>query len=248
MECRPDLATLLEAELVKTGQRVVGKAVDNDDLFQLKCKSDSSNYIIKLQKVGNIDSGEKEPVVGLTILIGDDGNYLEMAQIYRNLLNHLNQTGQEILGLVVQKQATIRKNVGPFRDKPAFQYLWETVLAQQGNTLQNFGPSIQGGGIRIVAGPQIIPASAEEQQSPSDQPHGIENSLQAEIVQAEHRVESLLKDPRYLLVQSAYHFLQPAHYSRIDGLIMATDRNIKHIIEDAEKVAAGFLNHGGADE
>ena len=235
MICTPDLATKLEAELKKSNQKVVGKAVDNDDLFQLKCKDDIYNFTIKLQKIGNVVSGENEPVIGLSVLIGEDGNFNSMSQIYFNFLAQLNAAGQPILGLVVQKQATIRKRVGPFREKPALQYLWETVLNQKPDVLQKFGPAIQSGGIKIEVAPQNVPPANDHTETT---PQNIE------IVQARHLVDSMPNDPRYIQVQSVYNFIQPIHYPELKLMAEAAARNITYVLENAENVAAGFLNHG----
>jgi hypothetical protein len=88
---------------------------------------------------------------------------------------------------VVSRDATVRQ-LYDAGGMPAFTYLWERRLGQQGGQLAFLGRPVSGGGLRLVLPPD--PSAADP-------------------VQGEVKIESFLRDPRKLFVEVTLAWPKP---------------------------------------
>lgn len=217
---------LFESSIQKKGLQIIGKVSPNIGSIQLNCKtSEDAIFNIKLEKVGEIRTAEKEPVYALTLISGEDGNHSSLPQIYSIMLDSLPDS-VSISGLSIRREATLRKLYGPVPNQHAFQFLWENVLSQQGEVLKVF-QGIMGGGLHIVPMPK--------------QTAFVSSANGVEIVQIEFKVESFLRDPRYLFVEGVYVWPEPFHFHNISTIKESLTSRCEFVTKDVADTIETFI-------
>jgi hypothetical protein len=216
----------LEKAMHGNKTEVVGRDTPKPDVHELKCKDpDGSCYKIRIMKSGEVQSAVREPIYTIAVLMAEDGDHTKMCSIFPLCL----ETVYKVFSaprFTIFKESTIRTIWGT-TEEPAFQFLWEKILKQKPESLLSFGTPFLGGGLKLVVAPYAI-------KGPTGEPSN-------EVAQAEYKIESYFRDPRYIFVESKYIWTNAIQYETIGALNEAVKMDITHVIEHTEKAAKQFL-------
>lgn len=219
----------LEESLEERSFQVLGTNWSEQYEGRLKCRTKptaqipgENNFVVKVTRVGEVQSGEKEPIFSLTLIVEQDGDATYLAQLYNIVLEAFaSRFGAP--GFLIAREATYRALLGPIDGQPGFQLIWESILKRSGNELKAFGPPIVGGGLRIVGTStfQLSETVVEE-------------------AERDFKFESFLRDPRYLFVESVYRWRRAHnHYDIVD--LQKSVELIVGQIKDEAKTAIDIL-------
>jgi hypothetical protein len=221
----------IETNLTDKGYKILGKNTPSEDLFEIKCKrfsgEENSEFTIKFQKAGEVDSAIKEPIFALAIIVGENGNHLELKDTFTECIKIIDRVSK-IPKVVIQKEATLRTLCGIVtQDKTSFQYLWEEVLNQKPEKLKALGTPISGGGLRFLVAPRPIEVESHE------------------IVAADIKIESYFKDPRFIFVEAKYKWVVPVQYADLDEICTSIEKNTDYAITKTVDIIKDFFQKGG---
>ena len=206
-----------------------------DNACVIRCKTLGMNdiqedlpFVIKLGQVGSMAGGVKEPVYTLSIIIDEKGHPNLMGKIFV-LVNRILINNFEAPGFILAKEATIRMLVGTIEDKPSFQFLWEDLLNQKPEVLEGVrtGVPIRGGGLRIVNDVSFT--------------LDVDN---VEISNRDFKLESYLKDPRFLFTEGVYNWPTAKVYSDSESLERAIQTICDSIFENMNTTIDALTNRG----
>lgn len=187
--------------------------------------ADGIPFIVKLMKVGQVQSAESEPVYTLSVIMGENGQHNYMPQIF-NVIAQSFTSQFKAPGFVLTKQATLRMLIGAL-EKPGFQYLWEDLLKQKTEILQEIGVPLQGGGLRFVNKVDFEVSDGKYETADRD-----------------FKFESYLKDPRFLFAEGVYNWRSATLYEDEGRLKTAVLKIFDGIVEDMNASVSALLKEG----
>lgn len=218
-----ELAQDAVTQLARKGMETIAFACPTNDHVEIRCTSSSegTEFILKIQKAGEIQSVHPEPIYAIAIIIQEKGNFRLLGNIFSSVLETIEPIF-EVPTVILQKEATIRRLDGPISTH-AMQHLWEGVLKQKPDRMNAFGKSIRGGGVRFVTSPAPIPGHEDE------------------VVFVEAKIESYLQDPRYLFMEAVFKWNGPTQYENVGKICDAAQVNIQYALEIFENGIEEFF-------